>query len=296
MTAVNPLVEIECDCQPDPADLPVALLTATIDEPALFPPLLAVTVDYEAGSWRADALAGHVLEWVLDFAMLKRERDALSAGRAIAAARRAVRIAFGNGNDRGVPGEIMLHAVCRQFFGSDTIINKVWFKTSDNDTYKGFDAVHCVHTNNELELWLGEAKFYKNLPAAIRSALSDLEDHTARDYLRAELAIVAEKIDDTHPHASELRTLMHPNTSLDAVFKRIVIPVLIAYDSKATQDHQSVCDEYREALEAEVRRAWIRFKSGIDTNLPVAVRLFLVPMATKKDFQQALKSELEAWH
>ena len=239
---------VECDCRPDPADLPVALLTARIDDPSLSPPLLGLTVDYEAGKWRADALARHILEWVLDFALLRREPEHLSTGRAMEAIGRAVRATFGNGNDRGVPGEILFDAICRQLDGSDTVINKVWFKTADNDTYKGFDAVHCVHSGDELELWLGEAKFYRNLSAAIRGALNDLDEHTNRDYLRTELAIIAEKIDDDHPHAAELRTLMHPNSSLDAVFRKIVIPVLIAYDSEATRDHDKVCEDYRGAL------------------------------------------------
>jgi hypothetical protein len=252
-------------------------------------------VDYEGGQWRSEALARHILDWVLDFALLRRERDALTSGRAAEAIRRAVRATFGNGNDRGVPGEILLHAICRQFFGSDTIINKVWFKSSDNDTYKGFDAVHCVHNGDELELWLGEAKFYRSLSGAITSVISDLDDHTGNDYLRSELAIVANKISDDHPHAAELKRLMHPNTSLDSIFKRIVIPVLIAYDSKATQNHTALCDEYLEALEAEARRAWISFRSKLDPKLPVSVRLFLVPMGTKQALLEALNGELASW-
>ena len=61
--------------------------------------------------------------------------------------------------------------------------------------------------------------------------------------------MVTDKIDDSHPHAEELRRLMHPNTSLDQVFRRIVVPVLIAYDSDATLSHEALCPEYEEALE-----------------------------------------------
>ena len=247
MSIAQPSGAPQCPCQPDPSELPVVLLTATVDRSRLDPPTIALTVDYENGTWRADALARHVLEWVLDFALLRSERATFTPGRAMEVTKRAVQATFGNGNDRGVPGEILLHAVCRQFYGSDTIINKVWFKSADNDTYKGFDAVHCIHGAGELELWLGEAKFYRNLAQAIRSVLSDLEEHLTADYLRSEFAVVAGKIPEDHPHAAELQMLMHPNTSLDTVFQRIVIPVLIAYDSSATQSHSSLCDEYRGA-------------------------------------------------
>jgi hypothetical protein len=89
---------------------------------------------------------------------------------------------------------------------------------------------------------------------------------------------------------------MHPNTSLDAVFDRIVVPVLVTYDSDATLAHERDCPEYRADLEAEVRRAWMRFGRGLDTDLPVTVRLFLVPLATKSALLQALDQELAGWH
>ena len=283
-----------CSCRPGPDQLPVALLTATVDDPTITPSLLALTVDYEARVWRAEALATHLLDWVLDFALRREERESLSSGRAMDVSRRAVKATFGDGRDRGVPGEILLHAVCRQFFGSDTVINKVWFKTAANDTYKGFDAVHCVHMEEELQLWLGEAKFYRDLGSALRSALSDLKEHLERDYLRSEFALIADKIDDSHPHCDELRRLMHPNTSLDEVFDRIVVPVLVAYDSDATCAHDRISARYRADLEAEVRRAWVKFNHGLASHLPVSVRLFLLPMATKEKLLVALDKELRS--
>lgn len=295
MGAVAPLSARpgDCRCHPEPEDLPEPLLTAHLDDQGISPPLTTLGVGYELKIWRADALAGHVLDWVLDFAMRPEERRPLSPGRARQIMRRAVDATFGNGADRGVPGEVLLHAVCRQFFGSDTVISKVFFKTADNDTYKGFDGVHCVHDDDdELELWLGEAKFYRRLGQAIAAALDDLDEHLERGYLRNEFAIVSEKIDDSHPHAEELRRLMHPNTSLDEVFDRIVVPVLIAYDSAATHEHEKVCPAYLEDLEAEARRAWLRFSRGVDASLPVTVRLFLIPMDDKKTLLDCIEAEL----
>ena len=285
-----------CRCGPDVDALPAALLDVCFEDETCAPTVASLSVGYEARAWRADALARHLIDWVLDFALRPDERERLTAGRAAELMRRAVRATFGNGTDRGVPGEILLHALCRQFYGSDTVISKVVFKTADNDTYKGFDGVHCVHGGDDaLELWLGEAKFYKNLGAAIRAALGDLEEHLARDYLRNEFAIVADKIDESHPHGDELRRLMHPNTSLDEVFDRIVVPVLLTYDSEAALAHDRVCAEYLSAVEAEARRAWLRFGRGLDSGLPVTVRLFLVPLADKEALLSALDAELAPW-
>jgi hypothetical protein len=252
-------------------------------------------VDYELGAWRAEALARHILEWVLDYALRRAEREHLSPGRVLEITKRAMKATFGNGGDRGVPGEILLHAVCRQFFGSDTVINKVWFKSANNDTYKGFDGVHSVHVGDRLELWLGEAKFYRNIDRAIRSVVNELEDHLETEYLRAEFALVASKIDDAHPHADQLRQLMHPNSSLDEVFDQIVVPILLTYDSASTIGHDKVCSEYNAALEAEVRRVWLKLTNKLGTRLPVAVRLFLIPLADKTAVEKALAAELLKW-
>jgi hypothetical protein len=286
---------IPCPCRPDPKDLPFVLLTARVEDDSLNPPLLVATVDYETGTWRAQTLASHILDWVLDYSLRRSEREHLPPGRVLEITKRAMRVTFGNGGDRGVPGEILLHAICRQFFGSDTVINKVWFKTANNDTYKGFDAVHTVHTGGRLELWLGEAKFYRKADRAIQAVVDDLEDHLNSDYLRSEFALVASKIDDDHPHAPELRQLMHPNTSLDDVFDRIVVPILVTYDSASTLGHRKVCPEYTDALEAEVLRIWVRLKNKLDTSLPVAIRLFLVPLGDKPALQGALTTELQKW-
>lgn len=296
MTAAPLARRSGCGCRADPDDLPVALLDVCFNDNTCDPTVMALSVGYEARAWRAEALARHIVDWVLDFALRPEERDRLSAGRVMELTRRAVRATFGNGNDRGVPGEILLHAVCRQFFGSDTVISKVMFKTADNDTYKGFDGVHCVHgPDDSLELWLGEAKFYKGLRQAIRAALGDVDEHLRHDYLRNEFAIVADKIDDAHPHADELKRLMHPNTSLDEVFDRIVVPVLLTYDSQAAADHDRTRPAYLAAVETEARRAWLLFRDGLDTDLPVTVRLFLVPLANKAALLTALDAELAPW-
>jgi Cap4 SAVED domain len=295
MTEATVVAAVPCPCRPDPQDLPVVLLNARVKDETVDPPLMAVTVDYEIGAWRAQALASHILEWVLDYSLRRSEHAHLNRGRAIEIMKRAMRATFGDGRDRGVPGEILLHAICRQFFGSDTVINKVWFKTANNDTYKGFDGVHIVHARDDLELWLGEAKFYRNADRAIRSVLDELDIHLERDYLRSEFALVASKIDDDHPHAPELRKLMHPSTSLDEAFDRIVIPILVTYDSPSTLGHQKVCPEYNADLEVEIRRIWFKFRNKLSIDLPVAVRLFLVPLGDKAALQMALTSELQKW-
>ena len=88
---------------------------------------------------------------------------------------------------------------------------------------------------------------------------------------------------------------MHENTSLDTVFDRIVVPVLVAYDSPVAASHDHVCDSYKTDLETEALRALDRFGRGLDSDIPVTVKLFLLPMATKATLLEALDKELSPW-
>ena len=272
-------------------------------------PVISVGVGFELRKWRAGALAKHIMDWVPDFALRADERENLGVGRIMEKLRRAYKATFGNGRDIGAPGEILLHAICREFYGSSTLVNKVVFKTADNDTYKGFDGVHCVHSDaGGLELWLGEAKFKKNLVDALRAAAADIEAHFGVDYLRTEFALVSSKIDDRHPHAEEMRRLMHANTTLDRIFSKVVVPIFITYESKATCEHHDVDEAYVASLigEAETAARNLRRrieairveqgKRGVSTvPLPVQVRLFLLPMTQKQALLDELTKELESW-
>jgi hypothetical protein len=282
---------------PVPDRLPTPFLTVRVQQLDIAPSLTAVCAGYEDGQWRAAGLARHILDWVPDFALRYTERRGLDSGIAQEQIRRATHMVFGTGSAarRGEPGEILLHIVCRQVFGSDTVVNKVFFKTAGNDVVKGFDSVHIVQARGELELWLGEAKFYQDRDDAIRDALSSIRTHLATDYLRGEFSLITGKIDDSWPHARAVRQLIHENVPIQHVFQRVTIPVLLAYDSPAVRGHDTECAEFRAAFEAEMRDGWERFARHATGTLPVQVRLFLAPLGSKQALVDELDRRLPGW-
>jgi hypothetical protein len=289
--AIEPLPPSEED------PLPTPFLRLRVHDLEVSPSLTAVCAGYENGQWRAVGLARHLLDWVPDFALRHSERHKLNSGIAQEQIRRAVRMVFGDGSTagRGEPGEILLHIVCRQVFNSDTVINKVFFKTAGNDVVKGFDSVHIVHTPDGMELWLGEAKFYTDRDAAIRDALGSIRAHLATDYLRGEFALITDKIDDAWPYAAAVRALIHENVPIQQVFRCVTIPVLLAYDSPTVQAHDKVCAEFLIAFEAEMRDGWARFTRGCTAALPVQVRLFLAPLGSKRALVEEVDRRLSGW-
>lgn len=135
---------------------------------------------------------------------------------------------------------------------------------------------------------------YDSIYGAIAAVVEELEQHTTRDYLKAEFIAIKNKIDDDWPHAERLKRLLHEHTSLDEVFDSVCIPVLLTYDSDVLARHQKDSDEYRK----EVAEEFVHFHglfAGKQLPKNVKIHLFLVPLNTKKVLLQELDERLRAW-
>src|SRR5690606_26920829 len=179
---------------------------------------------------------------------------------------------------------------------------KIYYKSSVNETVKGFDAVHVVRKDDDLELWIGETKFYEDITRAIYDVSKEIVDHLETDYLRSEFILIKNKIDPSWPEAKKLNKLLHEHTSLDSVFKKVCIPILLTYDSNAIET--SICKnkEYKEKIESEIIDAYARLRSKIRTEykkrfnqeFPLVVHVIFVPLKEKKQLIAALDARLKA--
>lgn len=261
------------------------------------PGLSAVCAGYELKEWRDKQLAGHLIKYLPEFALPYSERQKIGAHNAAELMAQAARSVYMSEKykKRGEIGELLLHVICAEVFQSYPAITKYFYKDSANNTVKGFDAVHVVATKQGLELWLGESKFYKRVGQAISAAVTDLEAHTKRDYMRAEFTVIRNMVDPMWPHADKLKMLIHPNMSLDKIFDAVCIPVLLTYNSDAVNAHQEVSDKFKSAFEAEVRTNYATFsdKNPIDLS-KLRVHLFLFPAKDKEQLLVQFDSRLKA--
>lgn len=279
----------------DPPLHPDPFLEVRVENFDLYPALTAWCAGYELGEWRSRQLAHHLLDWLPEFALKYSEWRGLGAHNARQLLGRAARSIYTSDKyqKRGEFGEILLHVMIRQRFNSVPAISKYYYKDSSNDTVKGFDAVHVVSDSEKWELWLGEVKFYDNIYGAVADVVSELQDHTERDYLRSEFIAIANKLDDKWGEAAKLHDLLNENTSLDKIFSSICIPVLLTYDSDAVKSNTSICDDYRAAFEAEVLH-YRSFFAGKSLPKNVIVRLFLMPLQEKKTLVKQMDEALKA--
>jgi hypothetical protein len=274
--------------------MPPPLLRLIVKRAEDVPGLAGVCAGFEAGKWRYEQLAEHIIEWLPEFALNEREFSAMSGSNARRALRAAAETIYTSSkySHRGEVGEILLHAIIRQEFASVPVISKVFFKDGPNDTVKGFDAVHVVEAWGGLELWLGEVKLYQDLPSAVRDVVGELNQHTRMQYLRSEFAAIWRKVDPNHPHHTALERLLAGNVTMDEVFERLCIPVLLTYDSATVAAHKRTDAAYVAAITAEFEKHYERFRSA---NLPgeIKIILILLPMNNKASLLERFDAKLK---
>lgn len=276
---------------------PAPLLRVVASDLDLEPTLTALCAGFESGQWRFDALARHLFEWLPDFAFTRSELASFSHTNASQFLSRAAHAVYESDRyrHRGEFGELLLHAILRQEFGSQAAVSKVFFKDTANATVHGFDAVHVVvEPTGTLELWLGEVKFYGDASKAMTDVARELREHTDRDWLRSEFLAVANKIEPDWEHADALRELIHRNRSMDEIIDRIRIPVLVTYDSGTVAAAERSTTAYLSTIEEEVREHQRRFARR---RLPkeVVIHLLLVPLADKQRLVTALDARLKLY-
>ena len=174
------------------------------------------------------------------------------------------------------------------------VISKIYYKDGPNETVKGFDAVHVVVTDKTLELWLGEVKFHSDIYKAVSDIIEELNEHIKVRYIRNEFIAITNKIDNKWPHADRLKTLLHPNISLDDVFSNTCIPVLLTYDSKTLAKYNNKCEEYIREIRTEFQRIHKNFCEKLGF-FPLTIHLFLLPLNTKAELINSLESKLKIW-
>ncbi len=271
-------------------------------EPSEFGDNLALCAGFERGEWRNDQLADHVMEWLPEFALSYSELKEIGHHNAIKMTKKAARIVYKTEKygSRGEFGEILLHIAIRQIYQTIPAVSKIYYKSSVNETVKGFDAVHVVKNKEGLELWIGETKFYSNVTKAIYDVSKEIVDHLETDYLRSEFILIKNKIDSSWPEANSLKTLLDENTSLDQVFQRACIPVLLTYDSNVVKSSNKANQVYVENIYKELMVAYkkMRDKLGQEYNerfsetLPITVHVILVPLKAKNALVDALNDRL----
>jgi hypothetical protein len=280
------------------AKRPDQLLDVRVHLCDVVPTVRGLCAGYDRKVWRNAALADYLFEYLPDFALRYQELGPAGHDVWVPKLREAATSVYTTDKfkRRGEFGELLLHAVIRELWETEPAVSKLYYKDGPNETVKGFDAVHVVLVpGSPLELLLGEVKFYRSIDRAMTDVAKELRDHFDNDeWLRSEFVAVTRKIDDTWPHASELRELLHRRRTISDILGRVRVPVLLTYESPCVAKHDECHEIYCADLAAEVADLQQRF-AGRNLPADVVIDLLLVPLERKANLVKALETRLKAW-
>ena len=95
---------------------------------------------------------------------------------------------------------------------------------------------------------------------------------------------------------------MHENTSLDEVFKRICIPILLTYDSSVVKESNELNEEYIANIRNEIVDSFASLRAKLNTqykdrfseDFPLVAHVILIPLEDKMALISALDDRLKA--
>lgn len=263
------------------------------------PTLLGICAGFEGGEWRGQRLAENLFKCIPEFCLTYSEIHEVDSSEWMDKMKKAVSMIYSSPKykNRGEFGELLLHYILKDLYKTVPAISKMYFKDGPNETVKGFDAVHVIaNSEGNLDLWLGEVKFYNNASKAISDVIPEIEEHFAHDYLRTEFIAITNKLDKESPFCDKLSKLISPDTSLDDIFERICVPVLITFNSKVIDKHTKYTTAYKDEMEAEMEKYFKQFETQFEKlGIDIEVHLFLLPLKTKETFVQMLNNKLIQW-
>lgn len=257
---------------------------------------VGLNVGYECSVWRYKAFTNFLFSYLVPFATSASRRAECNSSTCWEMIVQAANIVYSSKkyNSRGEFGELLLYAILREQFDTEPIVSKLFLKTSANETVKGFDSVHArENEDGEVELWLGEVKFYSDINKAVASVTDELDKHLSPDKLREEFICVGPHVEKGSRYEAAVMRLLDGGTSLDDVFPVICIPVLLTYDSKVVGSAKETSEDFLHMLRDELEGNFAKFKKKCPS-VKVKVRLILLPLESKERLSAYLDSKLKA--
>lgn len=256
----------------------------------------AYHLNYENGLYRQLDLCNLIRDTVIYFALTPAELQTLDSDSFIRLQNRAWgRISNRPKEKKGDYGELLLFLILETFYPARKFVTKAKLRSSLGDEIKGYDCAHfSIEDNNQICLWLGEAKFHQSFSTAISKAITSINDHLNIKSLKDELSILEGNIDIQGDDALKLEGFLNSGLSLDDM--KFKVPVLLTYDSKCIPKHTSICDAFNADLETELTDKYITIE-GKTVTIPKNVELhfILLPLETIKEIKEILE-QIELAH
>ena len=258
----------------------------------------SIYCDYEQGEWFYDQLVDWLRGHIPSYALSPKELKKLNPNTLFDLGEKAARLVYGRAaklKKRGEIGEIILHGLITDLYKTTTIVSKIYHKSARSDTVKGFDCVHAVVEGDEIEsLWLGEAKFWKNIDPAMTDAVKSITSFMESVKLRDEFMLITNDIDEDDTVGEKVKAIIDKSNSLDDITKRICIPVLLAYESPTVGKHTIYSDKFKGELIKEVEASVEKFNK-LAISVEIDIHIFTLSLKQKEELIKRFDIKLKGY-
>lgn len=168
---------------------------------------------------------------------------------------------------KGDYGELLLFLVISVIYSAPKLITKVRYRNPDSKTeVLGFDCIHFTVIDNDITMWLGEAKFHKYFEnnffsVGIDSAVDSLNNHLNKISLLSEMKWFkakfigefsdSDKKEDWYKVLHNLFLLTPQNMAENVSVK---VPILVTYDEDIIKFHNNHDSTFISAMTNELNK------------------------------------------
>lgn len=94
----------------------------------------------------------------------------------------------------GFYGEALLNVFLQLYFGTSVLVARgLFFDLLSNSEIHGYDSHHIIETNDSLEFWFGEAKFYDSYSEALKQIWNKINDDIDFNYFNKNIQVIVQK-------------------------------------------------------------------------------------------------------
>ena len=249
-------------------------------------------IGFEQGEFRLEPMAKQIIDAIPDFVYGVNEPK-LNIINAVEKLREAAETIYRTDKyqKRGEFGDVILHILLRDFFNTQPLISKIYFKDGPNEIVKGFDGVHVRNNNSKREIYLGEAKIYEEQGVALNSLIQDLDNHFSSDYLKREFLFISRKVPINYSERQSWLQFLSTKRRLEDIFNSMVAVMVCTYESSVYSNHEDETDLFIKDFETEIKKLGKNFTEKTK-NKSFKIILLLIPIKKKRDLIESLNTKL----
>lgn len=162
----------------------------------------------------------------------------------------------------GFYGEVLLDLILRCFLKTDVLLARGYlYSPIEKSEVKGFDAFHLMERGENVELWLGEAKFYVNYKKPVDDVLRKISYSLSDNYVHDNfLALIdwQHRFSCSNSRLSRILDRWEANPSINIASEIanenmiITYPIMVAYQPKSNGSYEDRIKECLEYIEAQI--------------------------------------------